>query len=203
MSLIWFRPLMLAAVASLLADPQPKSQPKSGATASGVFVGRSGKPMAKARLIVGEVVSDEELLYAKIKLPSNLPAALTDDKGQFQLTGFPPGRYTIVYQLAGATTIPPAEINIKALSAVTRSILPFMVKTEIGTSGEPFAQRVWGRTFTLLKGHTFYSEGANMRIWNATARLSQQGPYLEIRKGVIWLVQLNDKSQFKLEAWSY
>jgi len=58
----------------------------------------------------------------------------------------------IVYQLAGTTTIPPAEINIKALSAVTRSILPFMVNVEIGTSGEPFAQRLWGRTFTLLKG---------------------------------------------------
>jgi hypothetical protein len=76
----------------------------------------------------------------------------------------------IVYQLAGTTTIPPAEINIKALSAVTRSILPFMVNVEIGTSGEPFAQRLWGRTFTLLKGHTFYSQGANMKIWNRSGR---------------------------------
>ena len=48
MSLTWFRPLLLAALAALPADSQPKSQPKPGASASGVFVGRSGKPMAKA-----------------------------------------------------------------------------------------------------------------------------------------------------------
>ena len=41
-----------------------------------------------------------------------------------------------------------------------------------------------------------------MKIWNATARLGSQGPYIEIRRGVIWQEQLKDKSQIKLVAWS-
>ena len=86
MSLTWFRPLLLAALAALPADSQPKSQPKQGATASGVFVCRGGKSMAKARLFMGEVVRDEEVLFAKIKLTASLPTALTDDQGRFQLT---------------------------------------------------------------------------------------------------------------------
>jgi len=202
MSLTWFRPLMLVALVSLPANPQPKSQPKTAASASGVFVGRSGKPMAKVQLVMGEVAGDEEVLYAKIKLPANLPSALTDGQGRFQLTGFAPGRYTIVYQSAGAAGILPSEINIKPLLAVTRSTLPLMRNVEIGNTGEPLPERLWGRTFTLLKGHTFYSQGADMKIWNATARLGKQA-YVEIRKGVIWQESFADKSQIKLEAWSY
>ena len=202
MSLTWFRPLLLAALAALPADSQPKSQPKQGATASGVFVCRGGKSMAKARLFMGEVVRDEEVLFAKIKLTASLPTALTDDQGRFQLTGFPPGRYTIVYQPSGGTGVLPAEINVKPLLAVTRSTLPMMRNVEIGNTGELLAERLWGRTFTLLKGHTFYSQGADMKIWNATARLGKQA-YVEIRKGVIWQESFADKSQIRLEAWSY
>jgi hypothetical protein len=202
MSLTWFRPLLLAALASLPADSQPKPQPKPGASASGVFVGRSGRPMAKARLFMGEVVGDEEVIYAKIKLTASLPAAPTDDQGRFQLVGFPPGRYTIVYQPVGEAGVLPAEINIKPLLAVTRSTLPLMRNVEIGNTGQPLAERLWGRTFTLLKGHTFYSQGADMKIWNATARLAKQA-YMEIRRGVIWQESFADKSQIKLEAWSY
>lgn len=202
MSLTWFGPLVLALLASLPADSQPKPQTKQGASASGVFVCRSGKPMAKARLFMGEVMGDEEVLYAKIKLPDSLPSALTDDQGRFQLTGFPPGQYTIVYQPSGITGLLPAEINIKPFLAVTRSTLPMMRNFEIGSTGEPLAERLWGRTFTLLKGHTFYSQGADMKVWNATARLGKQA-YMEIRKGVIWHESFADKSQIKLEAWSY
>ena len=202
MSLIWFHPLVLAAMLWLLAAPQPTSPAKPGATASGVFRGRSGKPMAKSRLFVGEVVGDQEVLYAKIKLTAGLPSVLTDEQGRFQLTGFPPGRYTIVYQPAGVGGVLPAEINIKPLLAVTPSTLPLMRNVEIGNTGVPLAERLWGRTFTLLKAHTFYSEGANMKIWNATARLGTQ-VWLEIRRGVLWQESLVDKSQIKLEAWSY
>ena len=133
MSLIWFHPLVLAAMLWLPADPQPSSPAKPGATASGVFTGRSGKPMAKSRLFVGEVVGDQEVLYAKIKLTAGLPSVLTDEQGRFQLTGFPPGRYTIVYQPAGVGGVLPAEINIKPLLAVTPSTLPLMRNVEIGT----------------------------------------------------------------------
>jgi hypothetical protein len=74
---------------------------------------------------------------------------------------------------------------------------------EVGKSFEPLAERAWGQTFSLLKGHTFWSMGANMKIWNATVRWHKQGPYLEMRKGVVWLETIDEKSQIKLEAWSY
>jgi hypothetical protein len=48
-----------------------------------------------------------------------------------------------VYQPAGAPSIVPAEISIKAFAAETRSILPLMRSVEIGTS-EPMAERSCG-----------------------------------------------------------
>ncbi len=186
----------------LTAGGQPKPQPKSGAMAGGVFVGRSGKPMVKARLFLGEILGDQEVTYAKIKLLGALPAATCDDQGKFQFKGFPPGEYTIVYQPAGATAVVPTEINIKPFLAVTRSIVPEMSGLELGKN-EPYPERVWGGVFTLLKGHTFRSEGPNMKIWNATVRRGPQGPHMEIRRGVIWLHRLGDNSQINVEAWSY
>ena len=58
-------------VAFLCISQPTKSQPKPGAPASGVFTGRSGKPMANRRLILAEVTGDSELTYAKIKLAVN------------------------------------------------------------------------------------------------------------------------------------
>jgi hypothetical protein len=55
----------------------------------------------------------------------------------------------------------------------------------------------------LLKGHTFFAEGANMKIWNATARWGPQGPFMEVRKGVIVQQQFPDQRPIKLVAWSY
>jgi len=196
--------LLLAAILAPLPGQQAKTQPKpSGATATGTITGRSGKPLAKARLTLGELVGDQETIYAKIRFPGKLATVTTDDKGKFQMTGFTPGTYTIVYQLAGAGGLMPTEIPIKPLAAVTKSIMPLMRGMEIGRSGEPYADRAWGQRFTILKGHTFYLEGTYMKVFNATVRLGQQGPYLEIRRGIIWMQKLDDKSQISLDAWSY
>jgi hypothetical protein len=197
----------MAVAVSLCAAQPPKTQPakppaKAEAVAEGVLVGRSGKPMAKAKLFLGEVVADEDFTYARVKLPAKLPAAVANDQGRFQFKGFPPGRYTIVYQPAGTGGVLPVDIGIGALSAVDRSMAPGLKGIELGKS-EPFADRAWTRMFTLLKGHTLMTEGANMKVWNATARRNPAGPYVEIRRGVIWLQQLGDKSQIRLEAWSF
>jgi len=204
MSRIWLRlPVVLAAVVSSLAGQQPKPQPKPAVTTAGVFMGRSGKPMANARLVLGEIESEEEWPFARIKLVNSVSAAVVDEKGRFQFKGLTPGRYTIVYHLTGAAMVIPRVISIKGLSGEEKSILPGMRGVEIGKSFQPLAERAWGQTITLLKGHTFWSMGAYMKIWNATVRWQKQGPYMEMRKGVIWQEQFDDKSQIKLEAWSY
>jgi hypothetical protein len=198
----WLRVFILAAVGiSGGAGQQPKSSPKGEASVVGIFVGRSGKPMANARLFLGRIEDDQEVLQAKIKL-GGLPIAQTDAKGQFKFTGVAPGAYTVVYFPAGGSSFAPAEISIKALQAVTRSILPLMKGVEIGTS-EPMDERKWGAVFTLLKGHTFWGEGANMKVWNATMKRGAAGPYLEVRKGLIWQADFNDKAQVKMTAWSF
>lgn len=185
----------------LKAQP-PKPQPKADAVAGGVFVGRSGKPMAKARLFLGEVAGDEETTYALIRLPDHLPSAVADEEGRFEFKSFPPGKYTIVYQPAGTGGVLPRRFSIKALVAVDSSMAPGLRGIEMGTS-EPFAERAWGRTFALLKGHTFMTEGNFMKIWNATLRRNPQGPFLEMRRGLLWMQQLGDKSQIKFEGWGF
>jgi len=42
-----------------------------------------------------------------------------------------------------------------------------------------------------------------MKIWNATVRRGQNGPYMEIRRGLIWLQRFEDGSQIRFEAWSF
>jgi hypothetical protein len=197
----WICVFSIGAFAILTAGEQAKTQPKAGAIAAGVFVGRSGKPMAKARLYLGEILGDQDVTYAKIK-PLALPAATCDDQGRFQFKDFPPGEYTIVYQPTGAAAVLPTEISIKPFFAVTRSLVPELRDFELGKT-EPYPDRAWGRYFTLLKGHTFFSEGPNMKIWNATVRRGPQGPQVEIRRGLIWLQRLDNKSQIKFDAWSY
>lgn len=194
----------LALLAAVVLAVQPtNSQPKAGAPASGVFIGRSGKPMASTRMILAEVVGDQEVIYAKIKLAVNPPIAVTDDKGQFQFTGFTPGMYAVLYSPASASKVLPAEINIKALAAVAKSPFPLLRDTQIGDTGTLYPDRLWGQTFTLLKGHTFFAEGANMKIWNASARWGPQGPFMEVRKGIIVQQQFPDQRPIKLVAWSY
>lgn len=170
--------------------------------AGGVFVGRSGKPMAKARLVLGELIGDDQVTHAKIKLLDEVSTAVADDEGRFQFKGFTPGTYAILYLPSGAGGMLPVEISIRPFLASTKSITPLLRRVEIGKS-RPYAQRKWGRRFTLLKGHTFFSEGETMKIWNATARWGQGGPYVEIRRGLLRTDELDDNSEIKLEAWSY
>jgi hypothetical protein len=42
-----------------------------------------------------------------------------------------------------------------------------------------------------------------MKIWNATVRRGQQGPYMEVRRGALRVDRLDDKSQIKMDAWSF
>lgn len=192
------RHLVLMLAAAVCVQPA-FSQTKPTAVANGVFVGRSGKPMAKTRVLLGQVAEDGETLYAWLKMPANLPSAVTDEKGQFQLKGFAPGAYAIVYVPPGGPSVLPAQISIKSLTAVTASMLP-MMKGELPRAD---ADKPWGKQYVLLKGHSFYSEGPNMKIWNATVRKVPNGPYFEVRKGLIWLFRLEDKSQIKYDAWSF
>lgn len=194
--------VLLGTLVPLAFGQQTKPQPKSAATVSGVFTGRSGKPLAKAKLFLGQVVGDQEVLYARIKMPATLPSAVCDDQGRFQFKDVTTGEYTIVYQPAGASDLLPTEIGIKSFLAVTRSLAPALRGIEFGAT-EALPERAWGPSFTLLKGHTFFLEGQSMKIWNATIRRGQLGPCMEIRRGVIWLRRLEDKGQIKFEAWSY
>jgi hypothetical protein len=178
-------------------DPTPNE-----VVANGVFAGRSGKPMAKARLVLGKVVSDEDFSFAKVNLVADVSTAVADAEGRFQFKGFAPGTYTIVYQPTGASSVFPVEIPIKTLSATDKSITPLLRRVELGTN-EPFSEREWGRRFTLLEGYTLWSEGPTMRIRNATVRHLRTGPYLEMRRSVLWTGQFDDNSEIKFEAWSY
>jgi hypothetical protein len=194
-------PALLLAAASLCHGQQPKPQPKPAGTATGVFLGRSGKPMVGARILLAEISGDEEVLYARLKLLPNV-GAVTDKQGRFQLKGFPPGNYAILYQPAGASGVMPTQTSIKSLLAVTRSPMPLLRNVELG-KGESYPERGWGPQLTLLKGHTFFAQGENMKIWNATIRRNPAGPHMEVRKGLIWMERLADRSELKLEAWSY
>jgi len=197
------RPVRLFLLVSVLTLPVETM----AATAGGVFVGRSGKPMAKARVVLGAVAGDQQLTYATVKLGAKPPSAVTDAEGRFQFADFAPGRYTIVYQPAGsaAPALPP-EMDIRRLSAVIPSFMPLLKGVEVG-SRDPYPDRSWARgEFTLLKGHTLYTTSIGeptMKIWNATVRKGTAGPYVEIRRGMIWMEQLQDKNQLKFEAWSY
>ena len=154
--------------------------------------------MAGARLILGEVLEDE----CKIRLSQNVTTVTTDSAGRFALRGFAPGRRTIIYLPAGVNVAIPNEIDISALEAVDKSILPLLVRVELGTD-RPYEPRPWSKQFTLLKGHTLWSMGAQMKIWNATVRRGQQGPLLELRRGRIWQQNLEDKCEIKFDAWSF
>ena len=192
----------LAVGACLLSGQRP-APPKSAAaaTATGTFVGHAGKPMAGAQIMLATVAGDQDFEYARIRIIPGVQA-VTDAQGRFELKGFQPGNYLWVYQPSASAAVMRADADIKALSAVEKSIVPLLKNYEIGKD-KPFPDRTRGRQFTLLKGHTLYSQGEFMKIWNATARRNPGGPYIEVRRGSIWIENLGDKSQLKLDAWSY
>jgi hypothetical protein len=194
----WSHALILLALVGYL----PGQQPNPNTTASGVFLGRSGKPMAGARLILCTVRENADSFRGVLRLLPNVPTATADNAGRFEFRGFAPGRYTIIYLPAGANAAIPNEITISPLEAMDKSITPLLRNFELGTSTQ-YGPRRWGPQFTLLKGHTLYSMGAQMKVWNATVRYGAQGPYLEVRRNIIWLQELADKSQIKYDAWSF
>ncbi len=183
--------------------PPASPQPQAGkpAAAGGVFLGKSGTPMAGARLILCSMREDPDSLYGVAKLLDEVPIATTDAAGRFEFSGLAPGRYTIAYLPAGVKTAVPNEITVSPLNAVDKSITPLLRNTELGT-GSPYQARPWGQ-FTLMKGHTFWSMGPEMRIWNATARFGRQGPYFEIRRGNLWMQQMAPGTETKFDAWSF
>ncbi len=183
------------------AEP-PKPVPPAEMIARGIFVGRSGKPMAKARLMLGEISGDDVFRYARIRLVAKVATAVADAEGKFEFKGFAPGVYTIVYQPAGSAGIVPVEIPIRTLSGTTDSIAPLLRGFELGRE-TPFGKRPWGTYFTLLEGHTLYSEGPKMRIWNATARYTQGGAHVEVRRGEPWTAKLDAGGEIRFEAWSF
>lgn len=154
--------------------------------------------MAGARLILCQVLEDQ----AKIRLLPDVPTATVDPQGRFSFRSFDKGRWTIIYLPAGVDVAISNEINISALEAVDKSLLPLLVKAELGTD-KPYEPRPWGPQFTLMKGHTFWSTGPQMKIWNATVRRGPQGPFLELRRGRLWLQNFEDKSEIKFDAWSF
>ena len=193
----WLHTLVLAAAAVCPAADQPKA-PMPATSASGVFLGKSGKPMAGARLILCEALEDQ----AKIRLLPDVPTATADPTGRFTIKGFKPGRYTIIYLPSGVNAAIPNEIDLSPLEAVDKSPLPLLNRVEIGTD-KPYDAKPWTKQFTLMKGHTFMSMGQNMKIWNATVRRGPTGPFLELRKSAIWLANFDDKGEIKFQAWSY
>lgn len=198
----WWLSLILLALAGHLPGQQPKPQAKQNTSASGVFLGRSGTPMAGARLILCDVVEDRDSFRGKLRLLSNVPAATADKAGKFEFRGFAPGRYTIIYLPAGVEIPIPNEITISPIEALDKSIAPLLRDFELGKT-TAYAARQWGPQFTLLKGHTLFSMGAQMKVWNATVRYGKEGPFLEVRRNIVWLQDFADKTEIKYDAWSY
>jgi len=187
---------LLAATACLWAQPKPAT------SASGMFVGRSKAPMAGVRLILCEPQVDPARHQGKLIPVKGVPAAFADAAGKFTFKGFTPGRYSIVYVLPGVDAPLPPELDVSSLDTASKSRTPLLVKVEIGASGPAFQPVMWG-DFTLLKGHTFWTLGPTMKVWNATARRGQRGPYIEVRKGVVWQQELQDKTEIRLDAWGF
>jgi hypothetical protein len=176
MSPTWLSLFMPLAPAFLFDGQEAKPQPKAGVGANGMFVGRSGKPMAKMRLILAEVTGDQELTYAKIRLPTNPPIAITDDKGQFQFTSVTPGTYVVLYAPASSSKVLPAENNIKAFSEGCQVALPVVARHPDRRDRRAVSDGPGAEHSRVLKGHTFPAEGPNMKIWNASARFGPGGP---------------------------
>jgi len=202
-----FRLFLLLLVIALLqpADLGLASPPQGGVTVNGTLVGRSGKPLGKAWVCLGKLSKDEEGKDADLTLTQL--TATTDDSGRFQIKGVAPGAYTLVYRPAPVTGAKGGgKISVRKLAAVIRSFMPAIRDREVGTSS-PFDDRPWPSVsaFTLMKGHTLFCSAItpHMRIWNATVRSGPRGPYLEMRKNVIWRQDFQKDAQIKFEAWSF
>lgn len=184
-------------------EPEVKEDPTPDAVvATGTFVGRSGKPMAGAKLVLGTISGDTQYPDTLVKLARNVNTVTADKEGKFQFKGFEPGKYTVLYLPRGGGSLFPNELRVKVLGGTMDSIAPLLKDAELGKT-RPLSERKWGRHFVLLKGHTLFSKGPKMTVWNATVRVNPRGPYLEMREGRVWNTDLEDNSEIELEAWGY
>ena len=185
------------------AEPEVKEDPTPDAVvATGAFMGRSGKPMAGAKLVLGTIEGDTMYPDTLVKLAQDIDTITVDKEGKFEFKGFEPGKYTVLYLPRGGGSLFPNELRVKVLGGTMDSIAPLLIDAELGKT-RPLKQRKWGRHFILLKGHTLYSKGAKMNAWNATVKVNPRGPYLELRRSRIWSQDLEDNSEIELEAWGY
>jgi len=42
-----------------------------------------------------------------------------------------------------------------------------------------------------------------MKIWNGSVRSGRQGPFIEMRRNLIWTQDVQKDVQVKFEAWSF
>ena len=163
------------------AEPPPTaSEPATTGpkTVSGTVKGRSGKPLAKAWVCLGQL--EQSAIEGKdVKLALTQFTAVTDDDGRFQIEEVPAGTYTLVYQPSPATGARGGrEISVANLAAGQRSTMPDLREREVGTF-KPFKQRPWSRDYTLMKGHTLFNtaSGKRWKIWNASVRRGRRGAF--------------------------
>jgi hypothetical protein len=215
--LLWFLIVVLAlGIAGCTereeAPPAPAEPPPTAnepattgpKTVSGTVKGRSGKPLAKAWVCLGQL--EQSVIEGKdVKLALTQLTAVTDDDGRFQIEEVPASTYTLVYQPSPATGARGGrEISVANLAAGQRSTMPDLREREVGTF-KPFKQRPWSRQYTLMKGHTLFNtaSGKRWKIWNASVRRGRRGPFLEIRKNKIWRQDFQKDSNVTFEAWSF
>jgi len=209
-------PLVLLLLVALLGQPAPvagspplpgaalRAPAEAKATVSGFLTGRvSKRPLAKAWVLLGRLTRDTDGRPTDLILTQF--GATTDDKGYFQIKDVPLGSYTLVYRPApGPPLKGGGKIAVRSLSMGIRSFMPMIRDKEVGTA-TPFDERQWTPEFTLLKGHTLYAVplGGLMKIWNGSVRSGRQGPFIEMRRNLIWTQDVQKDVQVKFEAWSF
>jgi len=186
------------------ADETPEAEPDPTPgvnVASGVLLGRSGTPLADAQLVFGRVIS-EMLKPSSVDLGPAAFRATTDAEGRFRVEGFRPGEFGVVYLPADAIAVIPLEVSVAALGAAAKSFAPLLRDVEMGRDGN-YDERPWSNEYTLMAGHTLFNRGELVNVWNATARMGKQGPFVEVRNGELVTVNLEDNCELNIEAWSF
>ena len=179
-----------------VVDPTPGE-----IVANGVFMGRSGKPMANALVVFGKVIRDEAMKPQQIQCGPTAITVTTDAEGRFRVSNFTPDEYAVLYQPAGPAAGIPGVMIITPLFGNAESFMPLLENVEIGRDSD-YEERTWGTGFVLLEGHTLFNKGRLMSIYNATVRTGSSGPYVELRQGQLVTAKLEDNAEIKIDAWS-
>ncbi|MCP5117807.1 MAG: hypothetical protein GY953_43870, partial [bacterium] len=116
------------------ATPEPTPEPEvvedptpDAVVATGTFMGRSGKPMAGAKLVLGTISGDTQYPDDLITLAENVDTATVDKEGKFQFKDFEPGKFTILYLPRGGGSLFPRELRVKVLGGTMDSIAPLLI----------------------------------------------------------------------------